>query len=97
VLEVGGTRAQQSSKKKKKLAHTAADDEALAMPAEEALSKVRSKARDISRRAQSAKRKKLQVFNVHGTLLDCSLLIDKNPNAAIKPTIRSVELYFALA
>jgi hypothetical protein len=31
----------------------------------------------------------LLVFNVHGTLLDCSLLIDKNPNAAIRPTIRT--------
>jgi hypothetical protein len=47
LLEVGGTRAQQSPKKQKKLAHTSADDEALAMLVEEAPSKVRSKAGDI--------------------------------------------------
>jgi hypothetical protein len=50
---------------------------------------VRNKVGDISCRAPSAKRKKLLVVNVHGTLLDCSFLIDKNPNAAIRPTIRT--------
>jgi hypothetical protein len=89
LLEVGGTVAQRSPKKPKKIAHTAADDEALPMPPEEAPSKVRTTARDIYRRVPSAEQKKLLVFNVHGTLLDCSLLIDKNPNAAIRPTIRT--------
>jgi hypothetical protein len=89
LLEVGGTMAQQSPKKQKKIAHTAANDEALPLPLEEAPSKVRSTVGDISRRVPSTERKKLLVFNVYGTLLDCSLLIDKNPNAAIKPTIRT--------
>jgi hypothetical protein len=89
LLEVGGIGAQQSPKKQKKLVHTIVDDEVVAMPAKEAPSKVRSKAEDISRRTPGAERKKLLVFNVHGTLLDCSVLIDKNPNAAIRPTIRT--------
>jgi hypothetical protein len=82
LLEVGGTGAHRSPKKQKKLTHTTADDEALAMLVEEAPSKVRSKVGDISRRASSIERKKLLIFNVQGTLLKCSLLIDKNPNAA---------------
>jgi hypothetical protein len=89
LLEVGGTVAQRSPKKPKKIAHTVADDEALPMPLEEAPSKVRTTAGDICRRVPCAKRKKLLIFNVHGTLLDCGLLIDKNPNAAIRPTIRT--------
>jgi hypothetical protein len=31
---------------------------------------------------------KLLVFNVHGTLLDCSLLLDKNPNPTLRPTFK---------
>jgi hypothetical protein len=89
LLEVGGTVAQRSPKKPKKIAHTAADDEALPMPLEEAPSKVRTTTGDICRRVPSAERKKLLIFNVHGTLLDCGLLIDKNPNTAIRPTIRT--------
>jgi hypothetical protein len=30
----------------------------------------------------------LFVFNVHGTLLDSSLLLDKNPNPSIRPILR---------
>jgi hypothetical protein len=89
LLEVGGTVAQRSLKKQKKIAHTAAHDEALPMPPEEAPSKVRTTTRNICHRVPSAEGKKLLVFNVHGTLLDCSLFIDKNPNAAFRPTIRT--------
>jgi hypothetical protein len=89
LLEVGGTVAQPSLKKQKKIAHTAADDEALPMPPEEAPSKVRTTTRDICHRVPSAEGKKLLVFNVHSTLLDCSLFIDKNPNVAFSPTIRT--------
>lgn len=32
---------------------------------------------------------KLIVFNVHGTLLDCSMLSEKNPNTAIRSTTRT--------
>jgi hypothetical protein len=32
---------------------------------------------------------KLLVFNVHGTLLDCSLMVDKNPNPKLRPTFRT--------
>jgi hypothetical protein len=46
LLEVGRIGAQQSPKKQKKLVHTTTDDEAVAMPAEEAPSKVRSKVGD---------------------------------------------------
>ena len=38
--------------------------------------------------APTPQRKKLLVFNVHGTLLDSNLLLDKNPNMAIRPTLR---------
>jgi hypothetical protein len=32
---------------------------------------------------------KLLVFNVHGTLLDYSLLLDKNPNPTLRPTFKT--------
>jgi hypothetical protein len=32
---------------------------------------------------------KLVVFNVHGTLLDCNLFEEKNPNTKIKPTLKA--------
>ena len=32
---------------------------------------------------------KLLIFNVHGTLLDCSLLLEPNPNTSIRVTTRS--------
>jgi hypothetical protein len=32
---------------------------------------------------------KLLVFNVHGTLLDCSMISDKNPNPKLKPTFKT--------
>ena len=34
-------------------------------------------------------RSKLVVFNVQGTLLDCSLLADPNPNSKIRPTTKT--------
>ena len=34
---------------------------------------------------------KLVVFNVHGTLLDCSLLKEKNPNSKIKLTLKATD------
>jgi hypothetical protein len=32
---------------------------------------------------------KLLVFNFHGTLLDCSLMVDKNPNPKLRPNFRT--------
>jgi hypothetical protein len=32
---------------------------------------------------------KLLIFNVHGTLLDCSLLDERNPNNRIRPTLKA--------
>jgi hypothetical protein len=37
--------------------------------------------------AGEAKDRKLVVFNLHGTLVDSSLLADKNPNSAIRATV----------
>ena len=34
-------------------------------------------------------KKKLLIFNVHGTLLDCNLHMDKHPNCRIRPTCRT--------
>ena len=41
-------------------------------------------------------RNKLIIFNVHGTLVDCSLDKEKNPNCRIRPTVRtrSRRVYF---
>ena len=33
--------------------------------------------------------KKLLIFNIHGTLLDCSLVADKHPNSRVRPTFRT--------
>jgi hypothetical protein len=35
---------------------------------------------------------KLLVFNVHGTLLDCSMISDKNPNPKLKPTFKTANV-----
>ena len=34
-------------------------------------------------------REKLVIFNVHGTLLDSSLLVENNPNSKIRPTVKT--------
>jgi hypothetical protein len=44
---------------------------------------MRSKAARRMGSAGEAKDKKLVVFNLHGTLVDSNLLVDKNPNSAI--------------
>jgi hypothetical protein len=103
LLEVGETVAQRSPKKQKKIAHTAADDEALPMPPEEAPSKVRTTTRDICHKVPSAEGKKLLVFNVHGTLLDhCWIAASSSTRIQTQHLdqqleLRSVELYFSLA
>jgi hypothetical protein len=37
-------------------------------------------------RRQSAR---LLVFNIHGTLLDCNFISNRNPNSTIHPTMRT--------
>ena len=34
-------------------------------------------------------RDKLIILNVHGTLVDCSLEQEKNPNSKVRPTVRT--------
>jgi hypothetical protein len=99
LLEVGGTGAQRSPKKQKKLAHTTAADEALAIPTEEAPSKVRIKAGDISRRAPSAERKKLLVliFMAHCWIAASSSTRIPTRHLGQQLELRSIELYFTLA
>jgi hypothetical protein len=87
LLEVGGSGGHRSPSKVKKSAKPA-EDEAPAIPEEEAPTKVRSNDLQVAHRAPTPQRKKLLVFNVHGTLQDSSLLLDKNPNTAIRPTLR---------
>jgi hypothetical protein len=82
LLEVGGLGGNRSPTTTKKPAKPA-KDEAPAIPEEEAPPKVRSKDLQVAYRAPTPARTKLLVFNVHGTLLDCTLLLDKNPNMAI--------------
>jgi hypothetical protein len=50
---------------------------------------VSNKDKKVSEKASNPQGKKLVVFNVHGMLLDCSLLFDKNPNTSIWPTLRT--------
>jgi hypothetical protein len=50
---------------------------------------VRNKVEKISHKAPNAQGKKLLVSNVHGILLDCNLLLDKNANMEIRPTLRT--------
>jgi hypothetical protein len=90
LLEVGGSGGHRSPAKVKKLAKPV-EDEAPAIPKEEAPTKVRSKDLQVAHRAPTPARTKLLVFNVHGTLLDCSLLLDKNPNTAIWPMLRTAK------
>jgi hypothetical protein len=54
---------------------------------EDAPPKVRSKAGRGIRGTPSAQDRKLLVFNVHGTLLDSSLVADKNPDTVIWATL----------
>jgi hypothetical protein len=87
LLEVGGIPGQHSPRTQKKAMNTPTQDEVVPLPADEAPSKVRSSTTEISYRTPIAHQKKLLVFNIHGTLLDCNLLIGKNPNSAIQPTL----------
>jgi hypothetical protein len=52
---------------------------------------VRTKNEKVSNTVPSPEGKKLVVLNVHGTLLDCSLLLNKNPNLGIHPTLRTAK------
>jgi hypothetical protein len=74
------------------------EDEALAIPEEEAPIKVRSKDLQVAHRTPTPQRKKLLVFNVHGTLLDSSLLLDKiRPRLyGLRLELVNVELYSGL-
>ena len=42
-----------------------------------------------SRSRGNGGRQKLLIFNVHGTLLDCSLRLERNPNSKIRPTLKT--------
>ena len=53
------------------------------MLTEEGPSKVKSKAKKILYRVTNAQGKKLFILNVQGTLLNCSLYLNKNLNIAI--------------
>jgi hypothetical protein len=88
LLEVGASTSPRSPPKVKKLAKNA-EGEAAAIPIDEAPNKVRTKNEKVSNTVPSPERKKLLVLNVHGMLLDCSLLLDKNPNPSIRPTLRT--------
>jgi hypothetical protein len=90
LLEVGASAGPQSPLKVKKPAKSA-EGEAATTPADEAPNKVRTKNKKVSNRVPSLERKKLLVLNVHGTLLDYSLLLDKNPNPAIRPILRTTK------
>jgi hypothetical protein len=90
LLEVGGLGGQRSPSKVKKPTKPT-EDEVPAIPEEEAPTKVRSTDLQVARRAPTPQRTKLLVFNVHGTLLDSSLFVDKNPNTAIRPTLRTAK------
>jgi hypothetical protein len=83
LLEVAGAVAGHSPKRQKKTTNTGME-EAAAIQGKDAPPKVRSKAGRGIRGTPSAQDRKLLVFNVHGTLLDSSLVADKNPNTAIR-------------
>jgi hypothetical protein len=82
LLEVGGAMAGRSPKRHKKTTNTSMDQAAV-VQGEDAPPKVRNKARRGIRGFPSAQDRKLIVFNIHGTLLDSSFIVDKNPNTAI--------------
>jgi hypothetical protein len=50
---------------------------------------------EILRSTTFPRSRKLLILNVHGTLLDCSLLIEHNPNPGIKPSSRTVGRRFS--
>jgi hypothetical protein len=66
-------------------------DDKAPIPGEDAPSKVRLKDGQVSLKTPISKANKLLVFNVHGPLLDCSLLLDKNPNTTVRPTFRTAK------
>jgi hypothetical protein len=90
LLEVGASVGPRSPPKVKKSAKSA-EGEAIATPINKAPNKVRTKNEKVSNTVPSPEGKKLLVLNVHGTLLDCSLLLDKNPNPGICPILRTAK------
>jgi hypothetical protein len=90
LLEVGGAGVQNSPQKQKKPSKATTDDKAPTL-GEDAPSKVRVKDALVLLKAPIPKANKLLVFNVHGTLLDCILLLDPNPNSAIRPSFRTAK------
>jgi hypothetical protein len=86
LLEVAGAVAGRSPKRQKKTTNTCME-EAAAVQGEDAPPKMRSKAGRGVRGTLSVQDRKLLVFNVYGTLLDSSLVADKNLNTAIRATL----------
>jgi hypothetical protein len=95
LLEVGASAGPWSPPKVKKPAKSA-EGEAAATPINEAPNKVRTRNEKVSNTVPSPEGKKLLVLNVHGTLLDCSLLLDKNPTQASAQhlELQNFESYF---
>ena len=61
-----------------------------ALPALPLSKSVEAKGRLKLRMSMSGRgREKLVIFNVHGTLLDSSLLVEKYPNSKIRPTVKT--------
>jgi hypothetical protein len=86
LLQVGEDNPSRSPTRQKQSTVTSTE-EAGAGKSEEPQTKVRSKAARRMGSAGEAKDRKLVVFNLHGTLVDSSLLADKNPNSAIRATV----------
>jgi hypothetical protein len=76
-----------SPKKQKKTTNTGTEEEGATGKTKQIQNKVRSKARRGIGRLGNARDRKLVVFNVHGILVDSSLIVDKNPNRAIRATL----------
>ena len=76
-----------SPKKHKKTTNIGTEKEGATSKTKQIQSKVRSKANRGIGRLGNAQDRKLVVFNVHGTLVDSSLISDKNPNRAIRATL----------
>ena len=88
LLEVGRSMALQSPQKEKKPAKIG-EDEVATIPVGDAPSKMSRKDEKLSRREANLEETKLVTFNVYETLLDSNLLLDKNPNSVIQPTLRT--------
>ena len=86
LLEVAGAVPGHSPQRQKKSINSGMEEGA-ATQGEDAPAKVRSKAARGVHGRPSPQDSKLLVFNVHGTLLDSSLLADNNPNTAIRATL----------